>query len=161
MDSLDKDLILKFLIEQFKKEHNLTDQQIREEILKYKKEILVPISIFSKDLSSLEIIVKYLKENLGIRFNSISKLLNRDQRTIWTTYHNAKKKYPDLFKVEVTKFLIPISIFSNRKFSPLELIVFYLHDNFRLSFSEISRLLQRDPRTIWTIYSRYRKKNET
>ncbi len=160
LNSADKDLILKFLIEQFKKEHRLTDQGIVKALEKYKKEILIPVSIFSKTLSTLETIVKYLKENQNLRFNSIAKILNRDQRTIWTTYKNSTKKFPGRLRDEESLFLIPISTISNRKFSSLEAVVAYLHENFRLNFSEISKLLKRDQRTIWTVYSRYKTKYE-
>jgi len=42
--------------------------------------------------SALEAIVIYLKENQEMTYAQIARLLNRDDRTIWTTYQRAKKK---------------------------------------------------------------------
>ncbi|MBW2993588.1 hypothetical protein KY317_03375, partial [Candidatus Woesearchaeota archaeon] len=47
------------------------------------REILIPFSIFSKTLSSLETIAKYLVEDKGLSFNRIADLLNRNSKTIW------------------------------------------------------------------------------
>ncbi len=66
----------------------------------YKKPIVnnariwIPVSIFSDTtLSALESIVKFLKEELEISYHEIACLLKRDDRTIWTVYMRAKKKY--------------------------------------------------------------------
>jgi len=45
-----------------------------------------------RNLSVLENIVSYLKDTLGFRYHQIAVMLNRDDRTIWTVYHRAKKK---------------------------------------------------------------------
>ena len=50
------------------------------------KEILIPISIFTKQLSILETITKYLKEELSLSFHQIGEFLNRNERNIWHTY---------------------------------------------------------------------------
>ncbi len=54
---------------------------------------------------------------------------------------------------------IPSSIFRDRSLSVLEVLVRYLKDEKKLSFHEIAVLLNRDDRTIWTVYSRGRKKH--
>ena len=55
--------------------------------------ISIPTSIFQdRDLSVLEAIAEYLKEKKGMRYSEIAKLLNRDDRTIWTAYNRAKAK---------------------------------------------------------------------
>ncbi|MFC1691046.1 hypothetical protein ACFL0W_02585 [Nanoarchaeota archaeon] len=54
---------------------------------------LVPTSIFKdRDVSVLEVLVEFLKEQQGLSFSEIAGLLNRDDRTIWTCYSRAKKK---------------------------------------------------------------------
>lgn len=53
---------------------------------------------------------------------------------------------------------LPSSIFRDRSLSVLEVIVEYLKDHQRLTFHEIAVLLNRDDRTIWTVYSRGKKK---
>ncbi|NQU79468.1 sigma-70 region 4 domain-containing protein [Candidatus Woesearchaeota archaeon] len=34
----------------------------------------------------------YLRDRQGMSFHEIAVLLNRDDRTVWTCYHRAKKK---------------------------------------------------------------------
>ena len=53
---------------------------------------------------------------------------------------------------------IPLEVISNRKLSVLESIVFYLKEEKHLSYRKIASLLNRDDRTIWTCYSRAKKK---
>jgi len=53
----------------------------------------IPIEILkNRQLGSLQAIVVWLKDEKGLGFSEIGKLLSRDNRTIWTTYHKAKEK---------------------------------------------------------------------
>ena len=65
----------------------------QENMLKKESEYKIPVSIF-KDakLSPFETIVKYLRENEKLNYHQIGKLLNRDERNIWTVYNRVKKK---------------------------------------------------------------------
>ncbi len=55
--------------------------------------INIPTSIFrDRSLSVLEAVVEYLKEHHNLNYHQIARLLNRDERTIWTVYNRAKKK---------------------------------------------------------------------
>lgn len=54
---------------------------------------------------------------------------------------------------------IPSYIFKDRTLAPLESISEYLEDELGMSFHEIAVLLNRDDRTIWTCYSRAKKKH--
>ncbi len=119
----------------------------------FNEEILIPVSIFSNS-SPLESLVKYLKENAGLRFIEVAKLTKRDQRTIWATYNHIIKKKINL-RIN-SKILIPVSIFSNRKLSVLENLILYLNKNFTLK--QISLIINRDYKTIWTCYNRSKKK---
>ena len=158
----DKSLqILKLALGEIKEKYSLSTNEIFNLIDRkpVSKEILIPISIFEVgDLSALETICKYLKEELDLNYAKIALLLNRNSRTIWTTYNNAIKKRKEKLPVNESKFSIPVSIFKNRKFSVLESIVSYLKNNFSLRYSEISVLLNRDERNIWTVYNRAKKK---
>lgn len=118
----------------------------------------IPSFVFNEKLGSLETIVKYLKENLNIKVMKIASLLGRNDKTIWSTYNNAKKKYPEKFTEGESKLEIPISIFSSRKLSVLESIVYYIKENYDLTFHEIALVLKRDDRTIWTVYQKAKKK---
>ena len=124
----------------------------------HSKELSLPLGIFDNDvLSSLEAIVKYLKEEQKIRFSKIAKLLNRSSKTIWATYHKSIKKMPASFSISATKIFIPVSAFSNREFSILESLVGFIKD---LDYSnhEVGIMLHLDDRTIWTVYDRVKKK---
>ena len=157
----DKSLqILKLALEELKEKYNVGSQDILRLIDKpISKEILIPVSIFEfSDLSALETICKYLKEELDFTYSKIASLLNRDSRTIWTTYHTASKKRKEKLLVSGTRFSVPASALHNRKFSVLEAIVGYLKDNYNLRYSQIALLLNRNERNIWATYNHYKKK---
>ena len=119
----------------------------------------IPLSVFdNKELSSLETICKYLKENCNLSYHEIAIQLNRNDRTIWTTYNNAHKKLEAKFPVSKSEYYLPISIFKERKLSVLETIAVYLKEECNLSFHQIAVLLNRNDRTIWTVYNRGKKK---
>lgn len=154
-----KDFIEAFIFH-LKQEHKLGSEEIAALFGKrvLKKDVL-PISIFkNEELSCLETIVKHLKEEQRLRFHEIAVLLNRNDRTIWTTYKIAYKKRKERLPVRESKFLIPTSIFRDRLLSVLENIVCYLKDNFSLRYSEIAALLNRDERNIWAVYNKAVKK---
>ena len=154
-----KDL-LKAFIGHLKYERKLSTDQIAELFgKKIPKKELLPVSIFdNKELSCLETIVKFLKEEFKLRFHEIALLLNRNDRTIWATYNIACKKRKEKLFVKESKFFVPVSVFKDRKFSVLEALVSYLKENFNLRYSEIATLLAPDERNIWTVYNRYKKK---
>lgn len=53
----------------------------------------LPVSILSdRSLATLEAIVEYMKDVLGLSYHEIAELLKRNDRTIWTCYHRAKRK---------------------------------------------------------------------
>ena len=57
------------------------------------REVLIPSSVFlDRNISVLEALVKYLKEQKKLTYHEIAVLLNRDDRTIWTCYSRAMKK---------------------------------------------------------------------
>ncbi len=119
----------------------------------------IPVSIFISQLTILESIVKYLKEEKNLSLSTIAEFLNRDERNIWHIYNNAKRKYPQKFVIKTGKIVIPLSVFSGTKLSALETIVTYLKENSSLTYHEIAVLINRDERTVWTVYQRARKKN--
>src|SRR3989338_1454055 len=97
------------------------------------------------DLSPLESIVKYLKECLNFSFHKIASLLNRDDRTIYTTYSNCLKKKTQI--VTKGEHTIPLFLFSNRELSVLEVAASYLREELGMTLKEISILVNKDPRT--------------
>ena len=55
---------------------------------------------------------------------------------------------------------IPSSIFKDRALSVLEVLTEFLKEQEGLTYHEIAVLLGRDDRTIWTCFSRAKKKRE-
>ena len=127
-----------------------------------KEEVKVPISVFNNEyLSSLENIVKYLRENLLLSFRQIAELTNRNEIALAVTYRNAKRKMEAKFVVtEISPYSIPVSILKDRNLSVLENIAAYLKDSFGLNYHGVAVLLNRDDRTIWTVYNRAKKKKK-
>ncbi len=148
------------------KKQKYTQEQISEIVgrvlrIQPKEEVKVPISVFkSNHLGSLETIVKYLRENLFLTFRQIGTLTNRNQVALAVTYRNAKKKAHAKFAEEVSPYSIPVSILQDRKLSVLENISSYLKDTFGLTYHAVAVLLNRDDRTIWTVYQRAKKKRK-
>ncbi|MAG50254.1 hypothetical protein CL621_01275 [archaeon] len=55
---------------------------------------------------------------------------------------------------------IPSHVLKDRTLSVLEALVEYLKEKQNLTYHEISILINRDERNIWTVYSRAKKKRE-
>ena len=116
----------------------------------------IPLKLFSSPkLGVLEVIVKYLKENTPLTYSDIAKLLNRDQRTIWTTYSKAIKKHKEPFKINSDDEFISISAFSDMNYSPLQVLINELERKGN-SLKQIARLTNRSYKNIWMT----KKRNE-
>ncbi|MFH1409531.1 MAG: hypothetical protein ABIH34_06480 [Nanoarchaeota archaeon] len=56
-------------------------------------EFFIPVKIFeNRNLGPLEAICIFLKDTLRMSYRDIGKMLKRNERTIWTAYHQGKKK---------------------------------------------------------------------
>jgi DNA-directed RNA polymerase specialized sigma24 family protein len=143
------------LVEVLKQKYQVTTRDVFS--LVDKKEIFIPTSIFIKQLSPLETITIYLKEELQRSYHQIGVILNRNERNIWHTYNRARKKYEKKLVAAGAQHLLPVSIFQNN-FGVLENIVEYLKEDGGMSYHQIAVLLKRNDRTIWTMYRRIKKK---
>ena len=123
--------------------------------------LFLPIDIFSNGASCLESISKYLKEGVGLRYCEIADLLNRDDRTIWGAHSGAKEKSSSEFVLDSSGIKVPIHIFKDRSLSVLEALAEYLKDELNLRYCRIASLLNKDQRTIWTVYNRAKKKRRS
>ena len=154
-------LDIELLIQNVSKKHNLDPKNVLNLINKTieKNGILIPCNLFqNRELGVLEVITKFLKEQHNLTYKNISLLLNRDQRTIWATYNLSKKKNSTKFESKKSKYNIPASIFKERKLGPLEVLTHFLKTNHNLTYKEISLILNRDQRTIWTACNRAKNK---
>jgi hypothetical protein len=145
------------LIEALSKVVDLLSKEEKEIIFnKLAKENSVPLSIFKSEVSGLGAIVLYLKDVDKKNPKEIAELLNRKVPTIYSTYNKVKNKK---IKLDLkSKIDVPLSVFSDRKFSVLESLVFYLKDQRHLSLVEISKLIGKSQSTVKTVYWRYNKK---
>ena len=58
-----------------------------------KQKTNVPLEVLkNRDLGVLESLTVHLKDEQNMKFSEIDRALERDDRTIWATYHKAKKK---------------------------------------------------------------------
>lgn len=113
----------------------------------------VPVSLFSnRKLGVLEVTVKYLKENNNITNSEIAKILNRDEKTISSTYNKAIKKHKELFSAK-KELMINVTIFTNRNLAPLQALIKHLKEKGK-NLKEISIILNRSYKTIWTTYNK-------
>ena len=147
-----KELIKKYI-------RKLSKEQMIDLFMKQLKEpdkLKVPLSIFNKELSSLEVIVKYLKEELGYSNKKTALLLSRSPQNIWITYRNTKRKHPEKLFIRKSEHDIPLSIFEDKQLSILESIVMHLKQSY--SDKEITNIVKRDKKTVATVYHRARKK---
>jgi DNA-directed RNA polymerase specialized sigma24 family protein len=138
--------------------HGLEDAELLYLIRKSGSVNQFPIEILSQNLSPLEAVVSYLKTNKGLKYCKIAKLLNRDERTVWVTFENAKKKQKNLVVPQKSIAQIPLSIVRNRQLSILELASVFLKEKKGLTLTKISSILKKDTSTIWTAISRANKK---
>ncbi|MFC1685908.1 LamG-like jellyroll fold domain-containing protein [Nanoarchaeota archaeon] len=112
----------------------------------------IPISLFKSNISPAELVVRYMKEEFDLKLSEIAKVLNRNDRSIWTTYQNASKRREKLI-VKKGELEVPVSIFSDRRLSILESLTLHLRKE-GLSNVEIAKMLDRDPRNIYTLFKR-------
>lgn len=138
----------------------LSEEEQQEVLSSVKKSDGVPISTFGSGLSSLEIVVRVMRDSHHHSFKDIARVLNRKLPTIYTTYHKSHKKFKLPLDVSDRSILIPFSLFHDRTYSILEAIVAYLKEKEGLTVVRIAALLHRDYNTIQTVYRRHEKKRK-
>jgi hypothetical protein len=156
-------LFEELFFEFIEKKYNISQKEFLT-IIEEKQNInnSLPISILNTvKLSSLEAIVKFLRENRGLSYIDVGKLLNRNSKTLAVTYAVAHRKMPELFSKDTDNDTkrIPFTAFS-KSLSILECICSYLkNSNPENSYADIARMLNKDQRTIWTVCKRAERKS--
>lgn len=116
----------------------------------------VPVSVFNSRLGALESVVKYLREELLLSYDSIAVLLHRNPGPVGVTYRRAKKKHGGRLDVSADE-TVPFSVFGDGLLSVLESIAYHLalqgHD-----WHEIAHIMCRHDKTIWTVLDRAKRK---
>ena len=77
---------------------------------------------------------------------------------MWGANKGAEEKLSAANDTSDSKIRIPISIFRDRSLSVLEALSEYLKECQNMRYCRIAALLNKDQRTIWTVYSRAKKK---
>ena len=152
-----KETVLKY-IEQLKKEFAISSEGLVA-LLQEQSSSFIPVDLFAtRNASGLQTLVTYLKKKYGYSFRKIGDILNRNERTVWTAYHQAKRRLKTEFDIpeEATEF-IPITRFRDRKFSVLEHIVSFLKEK-EYANKDIALLLNRTQTTVSTVLGRASKK---
>tara|TARA_Y100000034_G_C6710439_1_gene313791 strand:- start:106 stop:627 length:522 start_codon:yes stop_codon:yes gene_type:complete len=150
--------ILKKTLKKLCDEEKLDLAQLINYFNEVKRDISIPLFIFCNKLNPMEAICKFLKENKTLSNKEISVLLNRQEGSVWASYKRSKLKKKFVDKVD--NYNIPLSIFSDRSFSILESLVFYLYQVYGLSNKKISALLKRSPNSIAVLMKRAKDKHE-
>ncbi len=115
----------------------------------------IPIEAFNTNLSPLEAASRFMKDSLGKRIGQISEILGKHPSAVSFAYKSSLKKK---FSLKHSEYSIPLDFFrKNRKLSVLEAAAAFLRSK-SLSIAEISRILKRSPKTIWTLNKRAEKK---
>ena len=96
----------------------------------------IPLSIFNKELGTLESVIKFLREEKNLPYKSIAKLIDRDHGSVGVTYRQSKKKKASRLEIS-SSIRIPVEIFTNKKFSILENLVSFLRLELGMKFSDI------------------------
>jgi len=74
---------------------------------------------------------------------------------------NSGKSYHSPGDKSQLEILLPSTIFCDRNIGVLESVVVYLKEQHKLGFSKIGTLLNRNRKTIWTVYQRSIEKRTT
>jgi hypothetical protein len=119
--------------------------------LQYIENVDIPLRVFREGNNGLRAIVVFLKEQKKLTFSKISRILGRDQRTIWCAYNSADKTKKNI-KYSPEEPSINSSVFKERKLSILEAAATSLLSKY--SVNETAQLLGRNKMTIWTVKRR-------
>lgn len=120
----------------------------------------IPTAIFNANLTCYETLVKYLNETSKYSLTKIANLLGKNLQSVWRANSLAKRKMPSPIFIDNFEITIPLSTIANPKRTTLENIIFYLKEKLELRFADIARVIHRDQRTVWTVYTRVKKGNK-
>jgi hypothetical protein len=160
--SVDEKKILNSFADSFylniKKKYNLEDKKLKIILTdKDENKNFIPSSIYSIDLGIFEGTVKFLHENRHLAFKDISEIMQKSQSNVIVTYRKTQKKSPKPFSKINYNYKINLSIFSKR-LTCFESVCIYLKEIYHFNYHKIGKILDRDERTIWTVYHRAKKK---
>lgn len=126
----------------------------KEDLFSVKEDILIPISIFSGEQSPLGALVNYLSTIQKKTIKEISEILKKNISSLYRTYQRSNNYELEIKEGEK----IPLTEFQkNTNLSVSETLVLFLREKGYKNV-QIGKIFGKDPRTIWTLETRARKK---
>lgn len=119
----------------------------------------IPISIFNPHLGALESIVKYMREELLLDYNTIAGILGRNPGPIGVTYRRTLRKLKGALDTSSNGSIPFEALRANqaKQLSVFESLAYHLakqgHD-----WHDIARIMHRHDKTVWTVLDRAKKK---
>lgn len=152
--------LLKQVLQQLQQTgNNVQLEQVIRIFQEVKQEYSIPLSIFSNKLYPAEALCKHLRETEQLSFKDIALLLQRSEKSVWSTYQRASLKMKPRFTKRQENYSLPIAIFQNRSYSFLESVIFYMNRVHRLKTKNIAALLGKSPNSMAVLLKRAREKN--
>ncbi len=159
ISSLSNRTLLNYLLTEMISEEDLQLSDLMEMFNEIKSEQLIPLSIFSYKLKPAGAICKFLRENLSYSNKKVSILINRDERSTWSSYQRAKLKMKKKFVDKNEEYRLPVSIFQDRSYSLMESLLIYLSKYYGLSNKEMAKLLNKSSNSIAVVVKRAKEKD--
>jgi hypothetical protein len=125
------------------------------EVAAIKEEILVPLSIFSGNLTSLGALTTYLSHIKKMTIKEIASSLSRNYSSIKRVHSLSP---PENLVITKETGFIPLDFFEQYSFLSISECVVYFMKQKKYRNIDIAKTLGKDPRTIWTFDKRLRGK---
>ncbi|MBW2967331.1 hypothetical protein KY362_02480, partial [Candidatus Woesearchaeota archaeon] len=111
-----------------------------------------------QSLSPSEALCTYLHRQRGLSFHEIALLINRDERSVWTSCSRAGAKRGTLIQPDKDSIRIPTSLFHDRSLSILEHVVYHLKSAHSMTNAKVAALLNKNPSAVATVAKRAERK---
>ncbi|MDO8481271.1 MAG: hypothetical protein Q7S65_05690 [Nanoarchaeota archaeon] len=147
-------LELRRLLDSLQQDYRLSSS----ELVALAQGIRVPPTVLALGLSPLEAVATYLVEERQLSITTVARLLCRSKQGIWQAVSDARRKLQKRVWPGASPHDLPVETLGKKPRSLLENLVTYLHEQRKLSFADIARLIDRNQRTVWTAYHRAREK---
>ncbi|MBW2967314.1 hypothetical protein KY362_02395, partial [Candidatus Woesearchaeota archaeon] len=92
--------LLRSILSHMKVEQGLTLQQLINTYAEISPDESIPVAVFAQSLSPSEALCTYLHRQRGLSFHEIALLINRDDRSVWTSCSRAGAKRGILRQLE-------------------------------------------------------------
>jgi DNA-directed RNA polymerase specialized sigma24 family protein len=158
-DAGDSRELLKSIIRFMKANQQLSMDELVSFYAEAASEDSVPLSVFAGGLTPSAALCSYLKRERCLSFHEIAVILNRDDRSVWTSCARAERRPVRRVDMKDDDILIPLAVFQDRSRSILEHVVSYLRETRGLSNSRIARLTNKNPSAIATVANRADEKS--